>query len=66
MKRPNVRFRLNLTLSRAADSRKAWEELVAVGMDDLELARLNQANTRDPVHSPWEGVRWQCGSPHLP
>jgi hypothetical protein len=63
MKRPIVRFRLNLTLTRAAGRRKGWEELVAVGMDDLELSRLNQVNTRDPVHSPWEGARRMCESP---
>jgi hypothetical protein len=66
MKRPIVIFRLNLTLSRAKDRRKAWEELVAIGIDDLELARLNQANTRDPVHSPWDGTRWTFGPPRRP
>ena len=61
MKRPNVRFRLNLTLGRAADRRKGWEELVAVGMDDLELARLNQANMREPGAAILEGARQVYG-----
>jgi hypothetical protein len=50
------RVRLNITVSRAPDKHKGWEQMVAVGMDDLELARLNQANTRDPVNAPWEGL----------
>ena len=41
-------MRLTLTLSRAPEQRKGWEEMTAIGMDDLELARLNQANTREP------------------
>jgi hypothetical protein len=61
VKRPIVRFRLNLTLSRAADRRKGWEEMTAIGMDDLELARLNLANIRDPVAAVSEGARLVCG-----
>jgi hypothetical protein len=41
------RLRLNITASRAPEQRKGWEETPAVGMDDRELARLNQAHTRD-------------------
>lgn len=59
-------IRLTLTLSRAPERRVGWEEMTTVGMDDLELARLNQANIRDPVHSPWEGVRWLYGPPRRP
>ena len=63
MEIPFDSFRLNITVSRAIARQKGWEEFVAVGLDDLELARLNRANTRDPVHSPWEGVRWLYGLP---
>ena len=47
---------ITITMADATSPHKRWEELVAVGMDDLELARLNQANTRDPVLAPWEGL----------
>ena len=40
--------------------------MTAVGMDDRELARLNQINTHDPVHAPWEGVRYLYGLPRRP
>jgi hypothetical protein len=36
---------------------KRWEELVAVGMDDNELARLNRLNSRDPEDAHWDGMR---------
>ena len=44
MEIPLGQLRLTITISRAPERRKGWEEMVAVGMDDLELARLNQAN----------------------
>jgi hypothetical protein len=40
--------------------------MTAIGMDDLALARLNQANTRDPVHSPWDGMRFVYDPPRRP
>jgi hypothetical protein len=57
MEIPVGRLRLTITLSRAPERKKGGEELVAVGMDDLELARLNQANTRDYDGAPWAGQR---------
>jgi hypothetical protein len=60
---PFGRLNVTITLSRAPERHKGWEEMMAIGMDDLDLARLNQANSRDPVHSPWTGVRWLYGPP---
>jgi hypothetical protein len=48
---------LHVTVSFAPKRRTGWEEKVALGMDDLELARLNQSNTRDPDAAPWTGMR---------
>ena len=48
---------LSIAASFAPARRKRWEELAAVERDDLELARLNRANTRDPVVNPWTGPR---------
>jgi hypothetical protein len=61
MEIPIGRLRLSILVSRAADRRKGWEEMVAVGMDDLELARLNQANERLPDDARWEGLRLVYG-----
>ena len=60
------RLRLNIAVSRTPEYRKGWEEMTAIGMDDLALARLNQANTRDPVHSPWDGMRFVYDPPRRP
>ena len=32
----------------------AWEELIAIGMNDRELAQLNWWNTRVPETAIWE------------
>ena len=50
-------LRLTIFLSRAPERRQGWEEMTAIGMDDLELARLNQANTREPAPRIWAGLR---------
>jgi hypothetical protein len=57
------RLRLNITATRAPERRKGWEEMTAIGMDDLELARLNQANTRDLDATTAEGTRLLYGVP---
>jgi hypothetical protein len=49
--------RLTIVFSRAPDQRKGWEEMTAIGMDDLELTRLNQANTREPESGILAGLR---------
>lgn len=51
------RFHVTVSVSRAPERRKGWEEMTAIGMDDLELARLNQANTREPESWTWAGLR---------
>lgn len=38
-------LRLSISLTLVEDSGPCWEELAAVGMEDLELARLNVRNT---------------------
>jgi hypothetical protein len=50
-------LRLTIFLARAPEGRKGWEEMTAIGMDDLELARLNQANTREPDSGASAGLR---------
>jgi hypothetical protein len=52
---------LHVTVSFAPKRRTGWEENVALGMDDLELARLNQSNTRDPDFATWTGLRLSFG-----
>jgi hypothetical protein len=50
-------LRLYISLSWKSGEHPQWEALAAAGMDDQELARLNRMNTRDPVNSPWAGMR---------
>lgn len=50
MQPPIGPFRLHVSVTFAPVRRKQWEELAAVGMDDCELARLNEANTAEPVY----------------
>jgi hypothetical protein len=47
MEIPLGRLRLTITVSFVPERKKVWEEMVAVGLDDLELARLNLANMPD-------------------
>ena len=54
---PLGRLRLRITLSRASDHPKGWEEWVAPGMDDLDLARLNQGNMRRQQSASWTALR---------
>ena len=61
MRIPLGRRVLNITLTRHNEPGKGWEELVAVGMDDLELARLNRLNTTEPDDVRWEGFRLKYG-----
>lgn len=56
-------IRLTIMLSRAPERRSGWEEMTAIGMDDLELARLNQANMRDLDATTAEGTRLLFGVP---
>jgi hypothetical protein len=58
---PFVPLLLHITVSFAPVRRTGWEEMVALGMDDLELARLNQANTRDPNSADSTGIRLTYG-----
>jgi hypothetical protein len=50
-------IRLRITVSRAIVSIHRWEDRSSIGMDDRDLARLNQVNRRDPVNAPWAGAR---------
>jgi hypothetical protein len=50
---PLGRYRLIVLLTRTG-RQMPWEELTAVGMDDRELAHLNEANTRYPDVAAWD------------
>jgi hypothetical protein len=52
---PFGRFRLIVLVTRTGRE-KPWEELTAAGMDDRELAHLNEANTRYPDVAAWGGL----------
>ncbi len=54
---PFGRLRLQITLSRASDHRKRWEEWVAPGLDDRALARLNEGNGREHGSADWTALR---------
>ena len=52
---PLGRYRLIVLLARTG-RQKPWEELTAIGMNDRELAHLNEANTRYPGVAAWGGL----------
>jgi hypothetical protein len=59
-----IRLRIALMCSAAHPLR--WEELTAGGMNDHELSRLNQRNTRDYDGAPWAGPRLISVAPRRP
>jgi hypothetical protein len=48
MPKPRIVVRLSRASAPGAERPQRWEELVAVGIDDLDLARLNLANPFNP------------------
>jgi hypothetical protein len=63
---PFGHLRLTITLTRAPAQCTTWEEYVAIGMDDLALAQLNQRNVRDPEGAPWAGLPMIYGGARRP
>jgi hypothetical protein len=59
-------LRLDISLSRDKKRARSWEELTAAGMDDRELSRLNERNTRDFEGAPWAGLRLIYGAGRRP
>jgi hypothetical protein len=59
-----IRFSVPLMRSTARPLRS--EELTAGGMNDQELSRLNQRNTRDYDGAPWAGPRLISVAPRRP
>jgi hypothetical protein len=52
-----LRLNITITLSPSTTRTRGWEELSAVGLDDHELPRLNERNSRDYDGAPWTAPR---------